>query len=40
MRQSRFIEEQIRKAVVQLVAGWKAEEVRWRLGESDHALFD
>jgi putative transposase len=39
MRQSRFSEEQMRKAIQQLEAGRKAEEVGRELGVSKHTLY-
>lgn len=39
MRQSRFSEEQMRKAVVQLEAGRKAEDVGRELGVSKYTLY-
>lgn len=39
MRQSRFSEEQMRKAIQQLEAGRKAEEVGRELGVSKYTLY-
>ncbi len=39
MRQSKFSEEQIHKAVQQMEAGRKAEEVARELGISKHTLY-